>query len=88
MSDTAIKCVACGRFIAVGAGHVEIEPDSHFGPEQIDWSCDRCYERDALKPYHADCLAREVPGATCMAPDCDCWPQNTPTAPDKRKEHT
>jgi hypothetical protein len=24
------------------------------------------------KPYSRECLAREIPGATCQSPQCDC----------------
>jgi hypothetical protein len=42
------------------------------------WCRGRCVEpKDCTasprpKPYSRGCLAREVPGATCQAPNCDC----------------
>lgn len=29
-------------------------------------------QRAKPEPYSRGCLAREVPGATCLAPNCDC----------------
>ena len=44
----AIKCAACGHFIAYaemedgGGARFYFEPDSHKGPEISEWTCARC----------------------------------------------
>lgn len=29
-------------------------------------------EKEKCKPYSRGCLARDIPGATCQSPNCDC----------------
>jgi len=42
------KCIKCGQFLSPGKGEVEFTPDSHFGPEQMDW-------------YHLACRQQATP---------------------------
>lgn len=30
------------------------------------------YTRVKAKPYSRNCLARDIPGASCLSPNCDC----------------
>jgi hypothetical protein len=51
-----MKCAHCGRFIANkqmirgGGARCEYEPDSHFGPERIEWLCAKC-AADGSQPW-------------------------------------
>lgn len=50
---TAIQCVRCGRFMSCedpDAG-VHYEPDNHFTPEVVEWTCGPCNRaRDTADP--------------------------------------
>lgn len=51
--DTTTKCESCGRFISYaemaegGGAKVDVTPDSHFGPERIEWTCPACITGEA-----------------------------------------
>jgi hypothetical protein len=45
MAEHPIKCALCGRFISMRDTKAKIdhfEPDSHLGPEIIEWLCGKC----------------------------------------------
>lgn len=56
--------------------HDCIFPDCQM-PTKFGRACEHSCEfeekqKSKPRPYSHGCLAREVPGATCLAPNCDC----------------
>lgn len=45
-------------------------------PTEFGKACEHSCEHEArakrVKPYGRDCLAADIPGATCQFPKCDC----------------
>ena len=43
------KCDYCGRFVKLEACSSEFTPDSHFGPERIEYLCELCAEAEITR---------------------------------------
>jgi hypothetical protein len=71
------RCDVCGRFISLNAfvaGKAErrlIYPASELTCETWETLCE-AHRETRTKPYSRNCMARDIPGATCQSPNCDC----------------